>query len=160
MYLFWAPNGPGRPVFGRCPYLFVVFVTEAFFGLKKASNWLVSLTKKDCRECKPSSKIDCRGVIHIVRVLFACYGVFGRACLLSVKYMCYGMASAQKEKNIDFLNCKSAKTQKKKDKRLNRVYPGRTTTYQGTLCTQTLHARTRPWHNTAQQTTETTWPRT
>ena len=26
-------------------------------------------------------------------------------------------------------------------KRLNRVYPGRTTTYQGTLCIQTLHAR-------------------
>ena len=34
-------------------------------------------------------------------------------------------------------------------KRLNRVYPGRTTTYQGTLWIQTLHARTRPWHNTA-----------
>ena len=34
-------------------------------------------------------------------------------------------------------------------KRLNRVYPGRTTTYQGTLCIQALHARTRPWHNTA-----------
>ena len=30
---------------------------------------------------------------------------------------------------------------KKKGKRLNRVYPGRTTTYQGTLFIQTLHAR-------------------
>ena len=36
-------------------YLFVAFVSEAFFGLKKASNWLVSLTNKNCRECKPSS---------------------------------------------------------------------------------------------------------
>ena len=51
-------------------YLLVAFVSEVFAGLKKASNWLVSLTKKDCRECKPASKIDCRGVIHIVRVLW------------------------------------------------------------------------------------------
>ena len=28
------------------------------------------LTKKYCRECKPASKIDCRGVVHIVRVLW------------------------------------------------------------------------------------------
>ena len=52
-------------------YLFVAFVSEAFFGLKKTSNWLVSLTKKDCGECKPASKIDCRGVVHIFRVLFS-----------------------------------------------------------------------------------------
>ena len=41
------------------------------------------------------------------------------------------------------------KYKNKKGKRLNRVYPGRTTTYRGTHCIQTLHARTRPWHNTA-----------
>ena len=34
-----------------------------------------------------------------------------------------------------------ATSKKKKGKRLNRVYPGRTTTYQGTLCIQILHAR-------------------
>ena len=36
------------------------------------------------------------------------------------------------------------KYKNKKGKRLNRVYPGRTTTYRGTLCIQALHARTRP----------------
>ena len=50
--------------------LFVAFVSGAFFELKKASNWLVSLTKKDCHECKRASKIDCRGAVHIVRVLW------------------------------------------------------------------------------------------
>ena len=44
-------------------YLFVDFVSGAFFGLK-ASNRLVSLTKKDCRERKPSSKIYFRGVSY------------------------------------------------------------------------------------------------
>ena len=40
------------------------------FGLKKASNWAASLTKKDCGKCKPSSNIDCTGAVHIVRVVW------------------------------------------------------------------------------------------
>ena len=51
-------------------YLFVAFVSETFFGSKKSSNWLVSLTIKDCRECKPASNVDCRGLTHIVRALW------------------------------------------------------------------------------------------
>ena len=84
-------------------YLFVAFVSEAFFGLKKASSWLVSLIEKHRRECKPASKIDCRGAIHI---LFGCFGVFGRAYFQPVKYMCCrnSMASAQKEQIKHFLN--------------------------------------------------------
>ena len=34
------------------------FVSETFFGLKDA-NWWQDNKKKDCRECKLSSKIDC-----------------------------------------------------------------------------------------------------
>ena len=40
-------------------------------------------------------------------LLFGCYGVFGRACFLRVKYIVCGrngMASAQNEQNTDFLN--------------------------------------------------------
>ena len=48
-------------------YIFEAFVSGA---LEKASIWFVSLTRKDCREYKPASKIDCRGVVHIVRVLW------------------------------------------------------------------------------------------
>ena len=43
---------------------------EAFFGLRKASNGLDSRAKKDCRECKPASNVDCRGLTHIVRALW------------------------------------------------------------------------------------------
>ena len=51
-------------------YLFVAFISGAFSGLKKACKLLVSLPKKDCRECRPSSKIDGRGVVHTARVLW------------------------------------------------------------------------------------------
>ena len=47
--------------------LFEAFVSEAFFGLKTASNWFVLCTKKYCREYNISSKIDCRGAVGMVR---------------------------------------------------------------------------------------------
>ena len=72
-YLCWIKHGHRSSRTGVPAdyyYLFVVFVSEAFFGLKKASDLLVSLTKEDCRDYKPASTIDCRGIVHIVRVLW------------------------------------------------------------------------------------------
>ena len=50
---------------------------------------LISLTKNECRECKPS-KIDCRGVVHIVRVLWGFpYDVFpaGKVYVLEIVWL-------------------------------------------------------------------------
>ena len=71
-YLCWIKHGHRSSRTGVPAdyyYLFVVFVSEAFFGLKKASDLLVSLTKEDCRDYKPASTIDCRGIGHTARVL-------------------------------------------------------------------------------------------
>ena len=48
--------------------LFVAFVSEAFFGLRNEEcvEVICQWYKKDCRECKLSSKIDCRGLTNMV----------------------------------------------------------------------------------------------
>ena len=56
--LFWTFN---------CSIFICGFRLLRVFLVEKASNWLVSLTNKDCRE--PASKTDCRGAVHVARVL-------------------------------------------------------------------------------------------
>ena len=74
--------------------LFVAFVSEAFFGLKKKRRVDLSAVPKGRREYGLSSKIDCRGVIDIVRELRR----FGKACFLPVKRCTRNsIASAQKK---------------------------------------------------------------
>ena len=90
-------------------YLFVAFVSEAGFGLKKASNWLGSLTKKDCRENTPSSTIDWTGVIHIVRVLWRFrLGVYPAGEIGGLEMLWFLLNKKQK---MDVLNSNNEQTQ-------------------------------------------------
>ena len=65
-------------VFQAGGVFFVGFVSEAFFGLKKASNWIVIRTKNIAVNVSNAIKTEVR---------FGSYAVFRRACFLPLEYM-------------------------------------------------------------------------
>ena len=46
--------------------LFLAFVYGAFFRVEYSTEFVGQPDQNDCRECKLSSTIDCRGVVDIV----------------------------------------------------------------------------------------------
>ena len=45
------------------------FCLWGVFWVEESVELIGQSYRKDCRECKPASKIDCRSVVHTVRVL-------------------------------------------------------------------------------------------